>query len=228
MSGVVVPLRGQAHDAVQLLLPWHAAGTLADEDLAQVQAHLPLCPRCRADLAWERRLLAVQRQADPVPDVEQGLARMRLQIDAGVHIRELSAPWWQRIVGTRRRQQRPGAGGGWGANTPWRWALAAPLAIALLAGAWFALPLQPAEPYRALGAAARAPGQLLVMFRPDTSEQALRRVLNEAGVRVVDGPTATGLYVIAVAPEREAAALAQLRAQPIVTLAQPLHSGAAP
>ena len=84
-----------------------------------------------------------------------------------------------------------------------------------------------AAPYRALGeapAAAARIGNVLVMFGPSTSEPGLRRALEASHARLVDGPTSTGAYILSVAPEQRAAALAILRAQPGVTLAEPIDA----
>ena len=48
------------------------------------------------------------------------------------------------------------------------------------------------------------------------------------GARLVDGPTATDAYLLNVPAERQAAALAGLRASPTVVLAESLDAGARP
>ncbi|HEX7384990.1 MAG TPA: hypothetical protein VF291_11800, partial [Burkholderiaceae bacterium] len=65
-------------------------------------------------------------------------------------------------------------------------------------------------------------GDVVVMFRADATEAELRAALHAGGARIVDGPTAAGAWVLDVPPGRRAAALAALRSQPSVTLAQPL------
>jgi cysteine synthase len=82
--------------------------------------------------------------------------------------------------------------------------------------------------YRALGAAGQAQGNVVVAFKPDTPERELRRILQAAGARVVDGPTVTGAYVLAVPQSRQAATLGRLRAEPAVTLAQSLGTESRP
>ena len=68
----------------------------------------------------------------------------------------------------------------------------------------------------------------MVVFRPDTPEREMRRILQASGARVVDGPTATDAYLLAVPAAQAAPALARLRAERAVTLAQPLAAGARP
>jgi hypothetical protein len=76
--------------------------------------------------------------------------------------------------------------------------------------------------YRALGAAAPAAGNLVVVFKPDTTEAEMRRILQARGARLSDGPTVTGAYVLALPAPLAPAALTSLRAEPAVTLAEPL------
>jgi cysteine synthase len=82
--------------------------------------------------------------------------------------------------------------------------------------------------YRALGAAQRAAGDAVVVFQPDTTEREMRRILQASGARVVDGPTVTSAYVIALPETQAPAALAHLRAEPAITLAQPLGAAGRP
>jgi hypothetical protein len=98
----------------------------------------------------------------------------------------------------------------------------------LLAGVWVAPSLQPAR-YHALGAApAPASGNVVVMFRPDTREQDLRRTLNAAHARLVDGPTAADAYLLHVPSAERAAALVRLKGQADVVLAEPIDPGGPP
>jgi hypothetical protein len=66
-------------------------------------------------------------------------------------------------------------------------------------------------------------GELLVVVRPDTSEQALRDLLRQADARVSDGPTEAGGYVLRVDPSRRDAVLSQLRADPRVAAVRPIN-----
>jgi hypothetical protein len=77
--------------------------------------------------------------------------------------------------------------------------------------------------YQTLGAPTPPPaGDVVVMFRPDTPERDLRRLLQASGARLVDGPTASDAYVLRVAAGQRETVLAALRASPEVALAQPL------
>jgi Putative zinc-finger/Fervidolysin N-terminal prodomain len=212
---VVVRLDAERHRAVQALLPWHAAQTLDADERERVEAHLAECPRCQADLAFERRLQAAHRALDGAPahDVERDWARLTSRLDEpapsrGAGLRAAVRRWregWQAL----------------GANV--RRVLVTQCALIAALGVVLGLALPFGGVYRALGAGpANAQGNLLVMFRAEASEAQLRAALQAAGARVVDGPTAAGAWLLAVPAARKAAALESLRAQPTVRLAEPL------
>jgi hypothetical protein len=203
-----------AHAEAQQLLPWLLAGTLEGAELARVQAHLNSCDRCRADLAWERNVRAAGRQPEPALDPDRALARVLPRLGpqparAGALGRGKSA-----VAANDRR---------------WLRALAAAqlVVIAVLA----LLLVRPAgdnASYRSLGAGGRAQGNLVVVFNPATPERELRRILQASEARVVDGPTVTDAYVLAVPPSRQTSTLGRLRAEPAVTFAQPLGTESPP
>lgn len=118
---------------------------------------------------------------------------------------------------------------------PWvRWLLAGQgVLAALLLGVVVVRPAMAPEDaaYRGLGApaaAGTAAANAVAMFRADATEAQIRAALRAAGARLVDGPTATNAYLLQVPAAGHAAALARLRAQPAVTLAESLDAGAAP
>ena len=63
--------------------------------------------------------------------------------------------------------------------------------------------------------------QFGVTFRPDTPEAELRRIVRASGARIVGGPTVTDAWLVG-ADGRLDPVLARLRAEPAVTLAEPL------
>jgi hypothetical protein len=81
--------------------------------------------------------------------------------------------------------------------------------------------------YRLLGAAPAVRGSLIVVFRPDTPERELRSIVLASGAHVAGGPTATGAWVLAT-DRASAEVAARLRAEPAVTLAEPLGAAAGP
>jgi predicted anti-sigma-YlaC factor YlaD len=198
---VVVPMDHDEHAAVQALLPWYARGRLAEAEQAEVQRHLLQCAACRAELAAEAPLQTLMGAAGaepPAGDVEAGLARMH----ALMRRQEAPAP--------RAPRWMPWALGLQGA------ALAVVLGLLLM-------PRHDAPAYEGLSAAGSAPvaADALVMFKPGTSEQAVRELLKAQRAGVVAGPTETGAWLLRIEPR----GLAALRTAPIVALAEPLQPG---
>ncbi|MCY4745245.1 zf-HC2 domain-containing protein [Pelomonas sp. UHG3] len=199
---VVIPMEHDEHAAAQALLPWFARGQLDEADTAKVQRHLAHCALCRDELAAERPMQALLAGAGAAPaggDVEAGLARLHARLQPPAPRRE--APRWM----------------------PWALGLQGAACVLLLT-LWLQAPPQ-APAYEGLSAAGTAPvaADALVMFKPGTTEQALRELLQAQGARVVAGPTETGAWLLHV----DARGLAALRAAPIVQLAEPLQPGPA-
>jgi hypothetical protein len=193
----------RTHQAVQRMLPWLLAGTLEPADLAVAEPHLRECAACRADLAWQRKLRAAAPAPDGAFDADRAFAQLLPRLGP-------QAP----RAGVLARWRRAAA-----ANDAWlRWTAVAELAAIAVLSVMLA---RPAPDYRAMGAPA-ADGNAVIVFRPDTPERDLRRILKAAGARVVDGPTVTDAYVLALPAADASATLARLRAEPAVTLAQPL------
>jgi hypothetical protein len=196
------------HRRAQRLLPWLLAGTLEGTELGLVQAHLQRCGACQADLAWQRRLRAAAPPPDGRPDPDRALAQLLPRL--GPQPARASLP-------ERLRNAIAANDAAW-----LRWTAAAQLAAIAVLGLMLAR--GDGDPaYRALGAPAQAEGKLVVMFRPDTPEHELRRIVQSSGARLADGPTVTDAYVLALPAAAAPVALARLRAEPAVTLAQPLQ-----
>jgi len=203
----VVPLDTDEHRAIQALLPWYLTRRLDSADLARVEAHLAGCPSCREELELEQRLQAAQ-PISPAGDAERGLARMRELI---------------RATTPRERPVRAPA-------LRWMlWGLGAQFAVIAMLATLLMLPRTGDDAYRTLGTpAAAVAANAVVMFKPDTSEQQIRAALRNSGARLVDGPTASNAYLLSVSSHDHAAAIARLRAQPGVSLAESLDARSAP
>jgi hypothetical protein len=231
--GHIIPLHDR-HQQTQELLPWYVTGAIDADDRQIVEAHLADCAECQAELAIERRLrsavVAMPVQAEP------GWAAFRARLEASTgqpaeaELETLpplpigrGSRW--RAVGTALRgADRPGRSG---------WVMAAQ-AAALVLVATMVIPsftTQPTAPYRTLSAPpvpnAEA-GNMIVMFRPNTPEQDMRRTLVESGARLVGGPTEAHAYILSVPAPRRMAALAHLRAQPAIVMAEPIDAAAHP
>jgi len=203
------PSDRDGHDGVRDLLPWYVTGQLNEAETARIEAHLDGCAECQAELRFEERL---ESEVARLPfEVEAGWARMRRRVE-GDHAEQ---PVLRRLQ----------------ARAPWLgWGVAAVLMLGL--GVLLAPSLRPAptiDAYHALSAAAAPePGNVVVIFRPDTTEKSMREALKASGARLVDGPTSADAYVLHVPAAERGAALANLRGRREIILAQPVDSGGAP
>lgn len=205
------------HDAAQMLLPWFVTDRLDAAERAEVAAHLDECEACRAEVATERRLAAAiaGQRDDATPPWERFAAKLDAE--------PLAAPV------ARRRTRNAFAGLRAAASRPstLRWVVAAQFAAVLVLGATVATQPRP-EPYRVLGDAAPArTGNVLAMFRPETTVTQLREALQASGARMVDGPTSANAYVLEVPGGAGGPALARLRRDPEVTMAEPIEQAPA-
>lgn len=201
--GELLQLRN-AHEKAQMALPWYANGTLEPDENAALEAHLAECEECRADLAANRALRELYAET-PVQGRPRQPARLAPATGASSHLgRWLTS--------------------GWGKAT--QLALAAAAAVTLVV---VVTPNQRDDEYRLLGSDdAAGQGNAIVLFAPDTAERELRGALERAGARLVDGPTASGAYIVQVPEQHRAAALAALRASPRVVLAEPVDAAGGP
>ncbi|MEW6706307.1 MAG: zf-HC2 domain-containing protein [Pseudomonadota bacterium] len=218
-AGRVVRLGPPGHDETQRLLPWLLTGQLDADEQAMVQAHLAACPRCRGELEWERRLQARYAELEGESDAERGLAALRLQMQ-----RPPPAPGLaQRLARLRRGWQA------WRGIAPGlRGALVLQGAaiVALLIGLAGLMPPAHDGAYKALGQAAQGPhhqANAVVRFHPQAQDIAMRQALQGSGARVVDGPTASGAYLLHLPAVERDSALRRLRADPAVMLAESLE-----
>lgn len=217
----VIPLAGDRHQQVQSLLPWYVTGTLDEDEAAAVEAHLAECDECRADLATERALGSEVALASM--DVDQGWAAMRERIAGAAPAAALPTPQSDKVVPLRRKPLL-------GRRISIGWALAAQAAaLALVVGGVAATWPAPDHVYHALGAApSPQAANAIVIFRPDATERAIRAALTLNSATLVGGPTASDAYVLHVDPARRADALASLRANRDVVLAEPIDGSEQP
>lgn len=200
----IIHLHG-SHEATQQLLPWYATGQLDAIDRDIVDAHLAGCAECAADLQVERRLSGAVAALPVDVDIDWSAFQQRLAAASAPSVSQRASDALGRMFGGMR------------------W-IALPVAAMLCVGIVLALPERPAS-YHALGSPpAAAPGNVIVVFRPDTSEAKLRQTLLASGARLVGGPTAADAYVLHVPAEQRTAALAILRSRTNVIVAEPLDT----
>ena len=216
----ILPFPTDRHAEVHLLLPWYVTGQLDAVENALVAEHLAECGACRADLVQERHLAdAVARDTGETGD---SWAAMAARLDATSSVSVATAAPRRRtrdpLRAARRAVMRP---------RTLRWVVAAQFVAVLALGAQTLTQRSDGRPgaYHVLGdAGATHSGNVLAMFRPEASEAAFRRALQASGARLVDGPTASGAYVLAVPGD---AALARLRRDADVTMAEPIEQAPA-
>jgi anti-sigma factor RsiW len=208
----IFPLRPSEHDAVRQLLPWHVNGTLTAEENGRVEAHLSQCEECRGDLAAERVLA---REVALLPlDADEGWQAMSLRLG------ETRAGNDNRRVPLLRRP----VPAGWAVGG----AIAASLALTL-ATTSLQRPTASGHTFQTLGSpGADAAGQIVVLFRPDTTEQQMRTLLDAQRARVIDGPTAAGAYVLRLDGRDAGEAIDALRRSSRIVLAEPIASDGRP
>ena len=225
MSARIVEMKTSTHNAVQELLPWFVNGTLDDNDLALVHEHLETCVQCRSDVEFHRKL-----SVTPLPD------------DVGVNVDRAYTKLVQQLLAQEGRKSPKtlmarlrGLGQFLGQllgklladGMTMRWVAGAQFAA--IAGLCFILfqPQHEAE-FHGLGAVENQAGNIVVMFKPQTTEQEWRRILQASGARVVDGPSVTDAYLLKVAPAEEAHAISVLKAEQAILLAEPLDGRSHP
>ena len=209
--GDLLQLR-DTHEQAQMLLPWRVNGTLEPGDAALLEAHLAECEECREDLAAN---LALRELYAGMPATNQ-LDRPALLGALDARLPPPGHSSWRFL----KRQLSSG------------WGRAAQAAVAAAAAVTVVLLIAPAEQdgeYRLLGSDTAEPqGNAIVLFSPDTAERDLRAALEQAGARLVDGPTASGAYIVQVPAARRTEALEGLRGLPQVILAEPVDAVGGP
>jgi hypothetical protein len=152
------------------LLPWLANETLEGDEHDLVEQHVADCDACRRELVVLRELRStLQRHADAGAG-ELGLRRLRRDIH-------------------RNFSRLP------------RWLLPAGMAAALVIAVQSVVLWQtvsPVDRYAPLSGSSVGGGVLQATFSPQAREADLRALLRESGVRIVDGPSAAGVYRLAV------------------------------
>ena len=225
MSGRILKFDDSAQRAAEAVLPWFVNGTLDGDELAAVEQHLRECARCRREIDWLRELQGVcavetpEEAATAHTDATASYRRLRDRIDR---------PWPREALAQRLGRVLQA----WQRTTSWaKWAIAVEFGAIVALAVVLAPGGEDPAVYRTLGATpvrATPASTLAVMFDEKATESDLRRILRAAGARIIEGPTEANAYVLEVPPERRDAALAALRAESAVVLAEPLAAGPKP
>ena len=169
----------QRHEETSLLLPWYVNGTLAPEERELVEIHLRECAECaaeREDLRWMKAAVVQAIEDEPIPSLPP-LPRIRARFD-----RRLAS----------LLQRRP---------VPVLIAALLVVQLAVIAGVLYLGPRHTGvEPMSGPGVLERgipAP-QIQIAFQATAPEQAIRELLHQIHGRIVDGPSAKGMYRVEV------------------------------
>ena len=198
------------------LIPWYVNGTLDAREAAAVEAFLAEDPSFRAEVASERRMAEGVAALDSMDvEMERSLSAMRRRIEA--EAASPKAPASSEAGAVRRALAGL-------AKLDLR--LVFPVGAVTAAVAVLLVILQPAPlpdaEFRTLTdptAVSEVP-QLRIKVSGNATETALRRLFLEHELRVVDGPSPTGVYTLETAPGADAQMIAAaLLASPEVDFA---------
>ncbi|MFZ6708218.1 zf-HC2 domain-containing protein [Undibacterium sp. TC9W] len=210
------------HSQVQDLLPWYANNTLQADEQQLVRAHLQTCTACQDDLQWQQKLKAGEPAAITVPDVDKAFARLLPKLDVQVPAAKVNntnnfmARLWTLFTADGK--------------APARWGMAVmAVQTAVIVGlvAFMALPRQDDSSYRVLGNGERSSGNIVVVFKPETTVKDIQRIMSINDARIIDGPTVTNAYLLNVDDARLEQSIRELRSEAGIELVESLGSGAA-
>ncbi len=217
------------HEEISALIPWYVNGSVGEGDRQRVDAHLPQCARCREVLALERRVyegMSVESGVEYMPAAS--LKRLQARLDGLSAAMPPEAPQAaadEPFVAARRRA------------VTWQGVMAASVAIMavavsmLAADRWMQSRTRAAALYSTVTTAQpRAANEVIrAVFTPTITLVELQAVLDEAGLRIVSGPTEAGVYSLAAISRRPvSASLASLRGHAKVRFAESIQSSAGP
>jgi len=207
-----------SHEEAVELLPWLVNGSMDAAKQAAVQNHAQSCVVCRRELKALKALRDfVEDQADaeliPSPDMRNINARIDRMIDKHGWSQKLSS--WLRS----------------GIGAPWKLAFVAQTILVIVLTLALALPTVSEPEFTTLTRPESLSGShhVRVVFNPETTLAEVTALLEELALEVETGPTARGVYTLALTAGTSAQELEQLLGQiqsrPSVQFAQPVvHS----
>ena len=209
------------HSQIWELIPWVANGTATPAQQQRVEEHLRDCGDCRDEYAQQCRFLAGMQLDDIAPPAaEPALRRLMQRIDAAEPMAAPAAPVSARLASR---------------SVPW---LAAAVVVQAIGLALLGSALVQRQPptradYVTLSQAAAAPDGAAVRLvaAPEMDLASLRRVLGETGLHIVQSNADNSIFGLAAVKPATAAeiaeAIARLRREPGVLLAEPVAGTAA-
>lgn len=177
----------------QSLLPFYVNGSLSLEQQAEIEQHLQVCERCREEIRFLNKLRQqVKHTTLATGPGELGLHRL---------LRDVKRD--QSRVSVSRR---------------WKPAMAAAVMVIVLQSVLLFRPQPVQQTYIPLGVQQTG---IQITFQPTATEAQIREVLNRVHARIIDGPSALGVYQIELldkqlTSQQREAIITRLRTQAIV------------
>ena len=196
------------HPEVQLL-PWYATGTLGEADQQRVARHLESCRDCNReleDLTQIRQALTElsRQEAEPSPRIYRSVMARVAADTIGHDQAHQDASWAAGLDRWFRSLLVP----------QWVPTLAALLLVAQMGLLlWVTLPPDERNEVSSRSVVMQTQTKIHVRFQPSATEASIRSLLERLPARIVDGPTADGVFTIRLSTGDPAAALALLRQQ---------------
>ncbi|MDD5033561.1 MAG: hypothetical protein PHE55_02280 [Methylococcaceae bacterium] len=187
------------HNEVWPLLPWYVNGSLETEKLAMVKAHLRICLICRKEASAQETLANILKhesilEISAKPSFDRLMARIQAEKPPARQPKRRFAP--ASIMEA-----------GWLASlpklmTPPRLALACGLSAIALVLVGQDTPSGFGQNYHTVANPGSldtfAANDLRVIFNPESPKQPIARLLESLHARIVDGPSAKGVYTVRI------------------------------
>jgi len=199
------------------LIPWFIGGNASDDERKLVEQHAATCADCRDEIAFHRSLQsAMLAQATAPSDPGPALQRLMARID-----QDETMPSNARVAGTAAAGPRRG----YATRLLACVVMAQAIGLAALAGMLWERPR--AADYQTLShVAAPTRATIRLVPAPELQVGQLRALLARSGMEIVDSSGDGALLGVAPRagerPGPQEQALAQLRAEPGVLLAEPM------
>jgi Putative zinc-finger len=225
-----VPDGLRTHAEAIELIPWLVNGRLGSSDVAWLERHVQQCDACRQEVAAQRVLRqAVRHDGSNVEHAPHAaLQKLWARIDQSA---DTALTDDRRVDPSASVAARPGRQSAEPLATRWRVAAAVFLAVGVgLIAVYTDKGHVPgfAPDYRTASTARAAPdraGQVRTVFSPTVTVGELTGIVSSTKLRIIDGPSATGVYTLAMQPGQTvpmADLLARLRSDPRVRFAEPV------
>ncbi|MFZ6723129.1 zf-HC2 domain-containing protein [Undibacterium sp. Ji49W] len=210
------------HAIVQDLLPWYVVNTLQPDEKQLVQKHLQTCTTCKDDLQWQIKLQAQEPAANTAPNPERALARLLPKLDTQNKPVQPAGVKEKNSLLEHLRTLLPASG-----TRSMGWIMAAQTAIIVGLVVHLALPTQDNSSYHVLGSGERSSGNIVVVFKPETTVKDIQRIMSLNDARIIDGPTVTNAYLLNVPDDRLTQSVDELRSEAVIELVESLQAGGA-